>query len=161
MSLLPDYNKLVQVVKKAAVDAVNASQPTGVVFGKVVSSSPLQIKTDQKLTLSMAQLVLSRNVTNFTVSMSVEHSTEKSLELLDLTHTHDYSGTSQEGGSDFHTHSYQGAAEQSNKKDLSHFHAYEGTKEFLINNGLKTGEDVIMMQMQGGQKFIVMDRVVI
>lgn len=51
------------------MDAFKASKPTDVVFGKVVSESPLQIKVDQKLTLGSAQLILSRNVTKHTVKI--------------------------------------------------------------------------------------------
>ena len=42
----------------------------------------------------------------------------------------------------------------------SHNHAYKGRKKFLIHNDLVVGEHVLLLSMQGGQKFIVVDRVV-
>ena len=55
---------LLKLIKKTAVEAFNASKPTDVVFGKVISVSPLKIKVDQKLILTSAQLVLTKTVTN-------------------------------------------------------------------------------------------------
>jgi hypothetical protein len=41
----------------------------------------------------------------------------------------------------------------------SHNHDYKGRKKFLVHNGLKVGEEVILLRAQGGQRFIVLDRV--
>lgn len=43
----------------------------------------------------------------------------------------------------------------------SHSHQYIGEKEFKVNNALKQGENVILLRMQGGQKYYVLDRLVI
>lgn len=99
-----DSNDLVVAIKKAAIEAVGAMKPTELVFGKVISSSPLKINIEQKLTLSSQQIVLSRNVTDFKTKIN-------------------------------------------------------GTI-MTINNALKTGEEVILLRMQGGQKYMVIDRVV-
>ena len=40
----------------------------------------------------------------------------------------------------------------------SHNHAYKGRKQFTVHNGLVVGEKAILLRMQGGQKFIVWDR---
>lgn len=44
------------------MEAFTASKPADVVFGKVISDSPLKIKVDQKLELKSAQLVLTKTV---------------------------------------------------------------------------------------------------
>lgn len=85
------------------MEAFTASKPANVVFGKVINVSPLKIKIDQKLILTSAQLVLSRNVTEYKVKID----------------------------------------------DV----------EQTIHNNLVVGEEVIMMQMSGGQKYIVLDRI--
>ena len=125
-----DFNSLLVLIKKSAVEAVNASKPTAIVYGKVSSISPLKINVEQKMTLTAAQLVLTRNVTDHKVFMTVDHATEYK------------SGGS--GDASFESHN----------------HAYKGKKEFTIHNGLVVGDEVIMIQMQGGQKYIVLDRVV-
>lgn len=125
MSDCKDLNRL---IKRSAVEAVEAGKPVNIVFGKVTSASPLKILVDQKMTLGAAQLVLTRNVTTFTVSETVDHITENT------------------GG---------GSGDAS---FASHNHAYKGTKSFTIHNALKAGEEVVLIRMQGGQKFIVIDR---
>lgn len=40
-----------------------------------------------------------------------------------------------------------------------HVHGYSGTKEFKVKLALKKGETVIMLRADGGQDFIVLDRV--
>ena len=131
-------NDLVKLMKKAAVEAVDASKPANMVFGKVISASPLKIKVDQKLILTSAQLVLSRNVTDYRLSVTVDWNTE------DHTHTHNISD------------SYTGGGSASSE---THKHEVKGTKTMTVHNALKVGEEVIMMQVSGGQKYIVMDRI--
>ena len=41
-----------------------------------------------------------------------------------------------------------------------HTHPVQGTKTMTINNGLAVGDKVWMIREQGGQRFIVVDRVV-
>ena len=122
-------NDLVKLMKKAALDAVNASRPANMVFGKVISEKPLKIKVDQKLILTSAQLTLSRNVTDYKLSVTLDHTTESA------------SGGS--GESSF----------------ASHSHGIKGTKTLTVQNALKVGEEVILFQVSGGQKYIVIDRI--
>lgn len=42
---------------------------------------------------------------------------------------------------------------------VPHKHNYVGTKQFQVLLGLKKGEKVMLMRMQGGQKYVIMDRV--
>jgi len=121
--------KSVENIKRAAVEAVQSTMPSGVYFGTVISSSPLKISVEQKMTLDSNQLVLSTLVQDFTVSMTVDHVTE------------DKSGGS--GEASF----------------ASHNHAYTGTKSFRVHLGLKAGEKVVLLREQGGQKYIVLDRI--
>ncbi|MBA9087467.1 hypothetical protein FHR92_003952 [Fontibacillus solani] len=125
-----DFSDIVILMRKAALEAMNASKPMSVIYGKVISASPLKINVEQKLTLTSAQLVLTRNVTDYEVEMTVDHLTE------------DRSGGS--GEASF----------------ASHNHEYKGKKKFKVHNGLVVGDEVIMLQVPGGQKFIVFDKLV-
>jgi orotate phosphoribosyltransferase len=60
---LADAVELIKLIKKAAIEAVNATNPAAVCFGKVTKASPLKIYVEQKLTLTAKQLVLARKVT--------------------------------------------------------------------------------------------------
>lgn len=153
-----DSNDLVKLIKRAAIDAVNASKPCNLVFGTVTSISPLQINVEQKMTLTSAQIVLSRNVTDYKVKIDINDKTENGASEIDLSHTHGYSGTT--GSSNSHSHSYSGTTETGGKIDITHSHKFKGIKEIIIKNALAIGDEVIMIRMQGGQKYIVIDKVV-
>lgn len=56
---------LVESMKKAALDAVEAAHPVAVMFGTVSSESPLKINVEQKLILEKEQLILTRNVAEY------------------------------------------------------------------------------------------------
>lgn len=130
-----DFNNLLITIRKIALEAVNASKPTAVVYGKVISSSPLKIQVEQKMTLTAAQLVLTRNVTDYTTKISFDNPAIKNI-------VKNYSMDDIPGSNYKLTY-------QENVKN-----------EITIYNGLVVGDEVIMIQMQGGQKYIVMDRVI-
>lgn len=120
-----DAQKLVMLVKKAAVEAVEAKDPMGLKLGEVVSVSPLKIRIGQKITLPETQLLLTNAVRDYKVYETVEHTTEFA------------SGT--------------GVS--------AHRHDYKGRKQFTVHLALKVGEKVVLLRCDGGQKFIVLDRV--
>lgn len=126
---MPDAVELTKAIKRAAVEAVKAGKPAEICFGKVTSSSPLKILVEQKMTLGAAQLVLTRNVTNFTTEVTVDWSTEN-----------------KSGGS-------------GDASFASHKHAITGRKKITVHNGLVVGDEVILFRQQGGQKYIVVDRI--
>ncbi len=98
---MPDAVELMKTIKQAAVEAVDAQKPAEVCFGKVTSVSPLKIVVEQKMILGEAQLILSRNVTDFKTEVTINIITESSLEMdapisesvqLNLAHTHQITG---------------------------------------------------------------------
>ena len=109
MNLLGDANGLVEAMKIAARNERESSKPVDVYFGEVISKSPLKINVEQKMILGEAQLILTRNVTDYTTTASVQWESGKNV--------------------------------------------------FQIYNALKAGEKVILIRQQGGQKFIVIDRI--
>ena len=146
VNLLPDANELVALLKKAALDAVEASKPVNVYFGEVLSASPLKINVEQKMILGEKQLILSRNVTDFTTMVTVDWLTESSLS----THTHTVQGSDGNGDSINLT---------TGAKNLAHTHKITGKKKITVHNGLVVGDEVILIRQQEGQKFIVWDRI--
>lgn len=136
---MPDVVGITKKIKKAAIEAQESTKPVEVCFGKVTSASPLKILVEQKMTLGAAQLVLCRNVTEHIIEMTVNHYTENETE-----HTHAVQDTYTGGGSSSPT---------------KHLHAYRGRKKFTVHNGLVVGDEVILLRQQGGQKYIVVDRI--
>lgn len=115
-----DTRDLLSIMKKASTEAVEAGKPVNILFGKVTSSLPLQINIEQKMTLTDAQLVLTRNVTNYTINLGMNLSTDEVDE---------------------------------------HLHSIIGMQKVTIYNSLVVGDEVLLIRMQGGQKYIVLDRV--
>ena len=83
-------NQIVALIKQAALDAVNASYPVTVVFGRVVSIKPMQVYINQKMP-------------------------SVGKDFLVITET-------------------------------------------VLKNNVQAGDKVILLRMQGGQKFIVLDK---
>jgi len=98
---------IIETIKRIALDAVKASNPVAIVFGKIISIEPLKINIEQRLTLDESHLILTSLVTDFEVDMTS-------------------SGV---------------------------------RNSYIVHFGLKIGETVILLQAQGGQKYIVLDRV--
>jgi hypothetical protein len=84
-------NDIAKLIKRAALEAIKESDPMALMVGTVLSTSPLQVNIEQRLTLSTAQLMMA-----------------------------DY-----------------------------------------IHNKLVLGDQVILLKMQGGQKYLILDKVVI
>jgi hypothetical protein len=135
---MADFGAIVGAIKTAAVGAVDANNPVDLQFGTVVSANPLKIDVEQKKTLAVMQLVLSRNVTDYYVDMTVQHQTE-----LETEHTHAVIDTYSGGGS---------------SEPTQHLHEYTGTKRYLVHNALQAGEKVVLIRLAGGQKYLVLDR---
>lgn len=127
---MPNAAELIKVFKKIANEANDAKKPVEVCFGKVQSVAPLKILVDQKLLLEAKQLILSRDVTDYQIDITT-------LAWL----TENRSG----GGGD--------------AAFASHNHDIIGRKSIIVHNALIVGDEVILIREQGGQRYIVIDRV--
>ncbi len=122
-------HNLNSIVKKLAKDAIADGKPVEICFGTVESAMPLKIRVSQKTLLEEDDLFLTNAVQDHIVDITVSHQTEEA-ELLEGTAT-DY------------------------KK---HRHAYQGKKKATLHYGLKAGETVLLLREQGGQNYLVVDR---
>ncbi|MCZ9313151.1 MAG: DUF2577 domain-containing protein [Methanocorpusculum sp.] len=148
-----DANNFLEIIKEIVKETVEAGQPSNFCFGKVTSASPLKILVEQKMTLGVAQLVLTRNVTDFKTKVTVDWTSETKLG----NHNHSVDITSGTGGDPSHSHSVSG---NTGNKNLAHTHDITGKKEITIHNALAVGDEVILLKQKGGQKYLVLDRVV-
>lgn len=97
-------------------------------IGEVVGVNPLQIKLDPQITIQEDMIVLTKNTSEWTMEMSVDHVTEN-----------------RSGGGGY-------------AEFASHNHDYVGRKKFLVHNQLVMGDKVILLRESGGQRFIALDR---
>ncbi len=120
--------QLIETIQRLARQTEIAMKPCDYCLGVVESISPLTIRIDQKDVVSEEFLILTDLVRDYTVDITVSHTTEN-----------------KSGGS--------GDAEFA-----SHNHDYKGRKKIIVHNGLAVGESVILVQQAGGQEFIVLSR---
>ncbi len=126
----------VKVIKKSAIEAVNNSKPADIFYGTVQSISPLTIFIDQKLILSEKFLIIPESLTDYETEISFDDSSVKQVFT-----TWNMEETSESTPSKI-----------SFKEKIKH--------KITVYNSLKTGEKVILLRQQGGQKYMVLDRVV-
>lgn len=131
----PAVPSFVDMFRMSADQLMNSKQLTAVVFGNVTRVNPLEITLDQKVKLPEAFLTLTNAVKDHAVDITV------SWQTVENTHKH---GNGNQG---------QPTAEATHKHDIS------GRKKIIVHNGLTLGERVILLRVEGGQNYIVLDRV--
>lgn len=149
---MPDAAELMKLLKANALEALDASKPVNILFGKVTSTEPLQIDVEQKMKLGKSQLFLSRNVTDFETEVTVDAETDNALG----NHIHDVMLNVEKGGEPLHTHEISGGIQGA---ELIHTHKLKGRMKISVHNGLAVGDEVILLRSQGGQKYLVLDRI--
>lgn len=130
--------EVLEAMKQMSVDAQNSQKPVIVLFGQVLSVKPLQIKVNQKQTIKEDALILTHAVKDYEVDIEVSHYTVND-DFLQTMHDHPNVAA--------------------NNFDSHHKHAYKGRKKIKIYNGLKVGENVMMLRQNGGSRYIVLDRI--
>ncbi len=96
--MLADASGLVEKIKRAAIEAQEASKPVTICFGEVVCEAPLRIKVEQKLILGERQLILTGNVMDYVTTVSTDWETEAQDGGVDgaaALHTHRITGKRQ------------------------------------------------------------------
>ncbi|MTI56163.1 DUF2577 domain-containing protein [Geosporobacter ferrireducens] len=125
---------MIEIMKQAATDAIQQSKPVNVLFGTVQSINPLKIIIDQKLPLEADDLILTSLVKDRRAKISFDNPDIKNI-VKDYS-MDDISGTN-----------YKLTFQQPIQNEIT------------IYDGLKIGERVMLLRIQGGQKYIVLDRV--
>lgn len=126
---------LLSMIKKASVDAVENGKPFSAIMGAVETINPISIRISQNIVLYESQLILTDAVRN--------HKTEISFDRPDILQVV--------------TNWNMSETEESSKYKISHKEKIK--HEVTVYNDLKQGEGVILLRTQGGQRFIVLDRI--
>lgn len=129
---------MIEIIKKVAKEVFESMKPTTVLYGTVETVSPLTVRIDQKHLLQEEDLILSHFLRDYYVDITVSHKTESIYESWDTSHSHPDAGTS--------------------TIPIDHKHEYKGKKKILIHYGLKEGEKLALIRIQGGQMYYIIDR---
>lgn len=122
-------------LKQLVSNVMGASQLSDISFGVVISPNPLQVQLNQKMILTDEYLILTNAVRDHAVDITVSWTT------VDNTHKHGNGNNGQP------------------TDDVTHNHGIQGRKKITIHNGLTAGEKVLLLRAQGGQKYVILDRV--
>lgn len=128
-----DAKDLLRVLKVSASEERRASDPCDILQGYVLSASPLKIQISDKLILDDDFLVLPEHLTDHEVEIEIETAKKWTTEST--------------GG---------GAGEAA---FASHSHDIKGKRKMKILNALKKDDIVLLLRQDGGQNFIVLDRI--
>lgn len=129
---------IIQTIKKAAIEAIAEAEPVGFLFGEVISEKPLEIKIEQRFTLTENFFILTDSVRDYKTTFSFENPS--------IVNKFQGSGTI---GINTHEVNLDMAVKTTDVKN-----------EITIFNALKINEKVLLAKVQGGQKYIVLNRVV-
>lgn len=95
---------MLQMIKQAAIDAIESSKPVSVLFGTVTKTNPLEVNVDQRFTLDADFLIVPETLTRYVLNIN--------------------------------------------------------STEYIIRKGLQVGDRVVLLRIQGGQKYLIVDKVV-
>lgn len=124
---------LVDVIKRAAMDANESNKPADLRFGTVTSENPLKVQVTNQFILPESILIVPEHLTDYEIKVTLK--SEYGWK------TENKSG----GGGD--------------ESFSSHNHDIIQTeKKILVHGKLKVGDKVALMRKQGGQFYYILDR---
>ena len=125
---------IIDIMKRASMDAVENSKPCDLRYGTVVSVSPLKIQITPQFILPESTLVVPKHLTDYEIETTISSD-------------YGWSTNYRAGGSD-------AAAFESHNHDLEH-----SRKKITIHGALKLGDKVALLRQSGGQSYFILDRV--
>ena len=137
------------VIKQLTMDAIENSKPADLRFGTVVTEKPLSIRITNQFILPESILIVPESLTDHEVEVSIKPKynwlTMDTMNKAPLPET--------ETAED-HSHKFV------HKHDVVINDVEKPTKvkNFWIWNGLRVGDKVALLRMQGGQFYYVLDR---
>lgn len=127
-----------KIIKRAAVEAVAQQAPTIINYGTVTNDSPLEIIVEDKFKVSASMLLLTADV--------IDRKTKITFDNPGV--VNEVNGYMEPQPTITHNINKLSFLDNTIKNDIT------------IYDALKIGEKVMLLRIQGGQKFIVLDRLV-
>lgn len=138
-------------IRETIANYNNAVKSAGVLFGTVKTEEPLSIELDTKITLPKRFLAVAQHLTDYEIPyniLSEERATHRDKLKTEFTEVREID--------DFYV-MHEGRQDvQVGSGSLGNFNG-RGTVKLL--NHLMEGDRVILLRMEGGNMYIVMDRI--
>lgn len=132
------YPPWTQTLRHLTVGVFESMSPCDIRTGVVINDNPLEISLGADFVLTRPFLELTNAVKDHKVDISVSWSTEEESE---------------------HVHGNGNGGDDTTASKEPHKHDIKGLKTITIHNGLTKGEKVLLLREQGGQNYIVLDRI--
>lgn len=128
---------MLENIKRVAVNAVLATNPVNVLYGTVENANPLEIRIHEKLKLTKDFLDVAEHLTRHERVVTIEHSEMTERNLGDRAER-DFLDTDDK---------------------TSPFTSFKHNfVKMIFQDGLKKGDKVALLRVQGGHRFLVIDR---
>lgn len=124
---------LIELIKRASMDAVNNSKPCDLRYGTVISTTPLKVRITQQFIIPESMLIVPEHLTEYELDVSI-------LPKYGWK-TQDKSGGTDEFAFESHNHNI-----------------VIDKKKMLIHAQLKVDDKVVLLRQQGGQSYLILDR---
>ncbi|MGL4790751.1 MAG: DUF2577 domain-containing protein [Anaerotignaceae bacterium] len=128
---------LINLIKQISLETITAGKPFTAITGVVTSVSPLEVAIHQNLTITENFLALTNAVRDYKTKITFDNPDIKQVVT-------NWDIEEKQEGSKY---------KMTFKEPVEH--------DITVHNALTVGEAVILLRQQGGQKFIVLDRVVV
>ena len=120
---------LIDIMKRAALDATDNAQMCDLRYGTVISVNPLKVQVTNLFILPETLLVVPEHLTDHSVNVTIDWKTDN-----------------KSGGSEMAAFA-------------SHNHGVTGMKTMTVHGALKVGDKVALLRKQGGQSYFILDRI--
>lgn len=134
---------LLETLQAISAQAANAGEPVELTFGTVTSTEPLIVQVGDKLLLSSKSLIVPQSLTTRAVDVSVSWRTD-----------------SGDGPNTQHSHSAPNGQTTTDGFSPTHTHAVSGKLSMTLHAGFSVGESLLLLKMQGGQRYLILDKAV-
>lgn len=125
---------LIDIMKRASLDAMEANQPADLRFGTVVSVTPLKVQVTNQFSIPQSLLIVPEHLTDYEIELSFENASAKQPVTLSTPDgTMFFSGNT--------TFDYP----------IKH--------KIKIYGALKVNDRVALLRKQGGQSYFILDRI--
>lgn len=128
---------LIDIMKRASMEAQDSQQPCDLRFGTVTSIKPLKVQITNQFILPESLLIIPQHLTDYDVEVTIPD--WKTSQHDGHTHNCSESGTTTSGG--------------------THTHIIEGKNKMTVHNALKVGDHVALIRKTGGQSYYILDRI--
>lgn len=135
---------LIDIIKRASLDAVNNTQMCDLRYGTVVNTSPLKVQVTNQFTIPSSLLIVPKHLTDYEVECTISQPSKSVSGETEISNRLE----SESNAISEHTHPFNVTMS-----------AETFRTKIIMHNALKVGDMVALLRKQGGQSYFILDRI--